>query len=66
MSDPTPKPLAVPPRIAARMLCVSEPTLRKLGIPKVRVGSSGVRYSVEDLREWLRQNREPIEPESET
>lgn len=59
------EPLAVAPRTAARMLSISEPTLRKLGIPKVRIGASGVRYSVEDLRQWLHENREPADATEE-
>ena len=61
MTEPINALLAVPPRLAARMLSVSEPTLRKLKIPRVRIGSTGIRYRVADLDEWLIQNREHME-----
>lgn len=72
MTEPTinltVEPLAVPPHQAAKLLNVSEPTLRKLNIPRVKIGTSGVRYSVDVLREWLREHSEalPVEAGEET
>jgi len=60
-ADLAPEPLAVPPRIAAQMLSVSEPTLRKLPIPRVQIGPRGVRYVVADLRSWLAERSERSE-----
>jgi excisionase family DNA binding protein len=54
-------PLLVSPRQAARMLAISERTLAtytKSGIlPVVRLGHS-VRYSPDDLREWIKRTTE--------
>jgi excisionase family DNA binding protein len=51
-------PLLVAPREAAKMLSVCERTLFALtksgDIPAVRIGRA-VRYSVEDLRAWIKK-----------
>jgi hypothetical protein len=44
---------------ACRLLSVSEPTFRKLNIPRIPIGRA-VRYSIDDLREWIHQNREGV------
>ena len=58
---PAPEPPLVSPRQAARLLSVSERTLyaftRNGTIPVVRLGRS-VRYSLDDLREWIRSRSE--------
>jgi hypothetical protein len=59
MSNSKPEPLLVDTLDACRLLSVSEPTLRKLNIPKVPIGRA-VRYSIEDLREWIRKHREGV------
>jgi hypothetical protein len=53
------EPLLVDACDACRLLSVSEPTFRKLNIPRIPIGRA-VRYSIEDLREWVRQNREGV------
>jgi hypothetical protein len=54
-----PEQLALRPREAARMLSISERTLWSLTAPRgpipcVRL-TRGVLYSVDDLRQWLRE-----------
>lgn len=59
--------LAVTPRQAAQMLSVSEPTLAKLDIPRMDLGPRLVRYSVEDIRAWIREKshvRQPLESQT--
>ncbi len=60
----TPQPverLLVAPRDAAKMLAICERTLFALtksgDVPSVRIGRA-VRYSVDDLRAWIRQAAE--------
>jgi excisionase family DNA binding protein len=58
--DPSAPRLLLTARDAARALAVSERTLWGLTSPRgpirsVRVGERSVRYSVDDLREWIAQ-----------
>ncbi|WP_437227999.1 helix-turn-helix domain-containing protein [Planctomicrobium sp. SH661] len=55
----SPSPLALRPREAARMLSISERTLWSLTAPRGPIPCArlnrGVLYSVDDLRQWLRE-----------
>ncbi len=55
------EPILLPPRQAAKLLSISERTLyafTKAGtIPVVRIGRS-VRYSLDELKEWIRSRSE--------
>jgi excisionase family DNA binding protein len=59
--EPTLSPLLVSPREAAKLLSVCEKTLwtlTKAGqIPVVRIGRA-VRYSMDDLRDWIKKSAE--------
>lgn len=50
--------LLLRPRDAARLLSISERTLWGSNIPKTRIGKRGVRYSMDDLRDWIAQQKE--------
>ena len=50
--------LLLRPRDAARLLSISERTLWGSNIPKIRIGKRGVRYSIDDLRNWIARRRE--------
>lgn len=55
-----PDRLLVKPREAARLLSVSPRTLFSLPIPKIKLGEgrfAGVRYDVDDLREWIDERK---------
>lgn len=56
-SDPTPEPLLVDERTAARLLGISPRTMWDLNahgeIPCVRVARNTKRYSVATLRAWI-------------
>ena len=64
MSEPTPTPPAPPtpallrPREAARYLAVSEKTLGRLALPRVRLGPRAIAYCIDDLRQFIAQRRE--------
>lgn len=49
-------------REAAAALCVCEKTLWSMtqrgAIPAIRIGKRGVRYSLDDLKEWIKKSRE--------
>jgi|CXWL01.1.fsa_nt_gi predicted DNA-binding transcriptional regulator AlpA len=49
--------LLLRPREAARMLAVSERTLWGADIPRIHIGKRGVRYAIDDLREWIKGKR---------
>lgn len=53
-----PTTLLVTPREASRLLSVSERTLyalvRRGELAAVRIGPRGIRYDVDDLRNWIR------------
>ena len=56
--NPVEERLLLKPRDAARILSISERTLWGSGIPKIRIGKRGVRYSIDDLRDWIVQRTE--------
>ncbi|MGH8867918.1 MAG: helix-turn-helix transcriptional regulator [Actinomycetes bacterium] len=55
------EPLAVPERVAAKAVGVSEDTFKRLrrrgiGPPFIRVGSRSIRYPVAELQRWIATN----------
>jgi len=49
--------LLLRPREAAQALGISERTLWGSGIPRIRVGKRGIRYSIDDLKRWIDSQR---------